>query len=119
MEPVGRIVHQEDIKLSDINSDQNDANYVRYALDLSKMISPDPGAVYQIRIGFSKKDVGSYECEDAVPQATLVSKRDGFTSIMEYPNQYNWSDRDNPCKSSYYNSSRFVTRNVLGSNIGN
>lgn len=118
MQPVGRIVHQEDIKLSDINTDKNDANYVRYALDLSKMISPDPGAIYQVRIGFSKKDVGAYECEEEVPQATLVSQRDGFTSIMTDPRNYNWSERDNPCKTSYYNSSRFVTRNVLGSNIG-
>ena len=118
LEPVGRIVHQENIKLSDINSDKNDANYVRYTLDLSKMITPDPGAIYQVRIGFSKVDVALFECEDETPKATLVSQRDGFTSIMSQPSNYNWSDRDNPCKNSYYNNSRFVTRNMLGSNIG-
>lgn len=118
MQPVGRIVHQQDIKLSDINTDKNDANYVRYALDLSKMITPDPGAIYQVRIGFSKKDVASFDCEETIPQATLVSQRDGFTSIMNHPRGYRWSDRNNPCKSSYYNSSRFITRNMLGSNIG-
>lgn len=118
MEPVGRIIHQEDIKLTDINSDKNDANYVRYALDLSKMITPDPGAIYQVRIGFSKKDVAAFDCEEETPKATLVSQRDGFTSIMNQPQNYNWSERDNPCKNSYYNNSRFVTRNMLGSNIG-
>ena len=118
MQPVGRIVYQEDIKLTDINTDKNDASYVRYALDLSKMIDPDPGAIYQVRIGFSKRDVGSYDCEDEIPKATLVSQRDGFTSIMDQPRNYNWSDRGNPCKDSYYNNSRFVTRNMLGSNIG-
>ena len=118
MEPVGRIIHQENIKLTDINSDKNDANYVRYALDLSQMITPDPGAIYQVRIGFSKKDVVAFYCEDETPAATLVSQRDGFTSIMNQPQNYNWSERDNPCKNSYYNNSRFVTRNMLGSNIG-
>ncbi|MEM9548543.1 MAG: MG2 domain-containing protein [Bacteroidota bacterium] len=118
LEPVGRIVHQEDIKLTDINSDKNDANYVRYALDLSKMITPDPGAIYQVRLGFDKDDVGSYDCEKEDPTTILLSQRDGFTSIMNTPENYNWSDRNNPCKSSYYNSSRFVTRNMLGSNIG-
>ncbi|MDF1695177.1 MAG: MG2 domain-containing protein [Saprospiraceae bacterium] len=118
LEPVGRIIHQEDIKLTDINTDKNDANYVRYALDLSKMISPDPGAIYQVRIGFDQKDIGTYECSESTPEATLISQRDGFTSIMNRPANYNWSDRDNPCKSSYYNSSRFITRNMLGSNIG-
>ncbi len=118
MQPVGRIVHQEDIKLTDINSDKNNANYVRYALDLSRFINPDPGAIYQVRIGFSKKDVGSYACEEESPVATLVSQRDGFTSIMDQPQNYNWSHRDDPCKNSYYNNSRFVIRNMLGSNIG-
>ena len=118
LNPVGRIVHQEDIKLTDINSDRNDANYVRYALDLSKMIDPDPGAIYQVRIGFDKSDVAAFHCDEKVPKAVLVSQRDGFTSIMNTPEGYNWSDRDDPCKSSYYNSSRFISRNMLGSNIG-
>ena len=118
LQPVGRIVHQEKIKLTDINADKNDANYVRYALDLDKMIDADPGAIYQVRIGFSKEDVGQYDCEESLPKATLVSQRDGFTSIMNQPNNYNWSDRNNPCKSSYYNSSRVISRNMLGSNIG-
>lgn len=118
MEPVGRIIHQEDIKLTDINSDKNDANYVRYALDLSKMIKPDPGAIYQIRIGFSRKDVANYECEEEIPEATLVSHRDGFTSILTEPSNYHWSENDDPCKPSFYNSSIVVMRNMLGSNIG-
>jgi uncharacterized protein YfaS (alpha-2-macroglobulin family) len=118
LEPVGRIVHQEDIKLTDINADKNDANYVRYALDLSRMITPDPGAIYQVRIGFSKTNIASYTCVEDNPEAILVSQRDGFTSIMEYPENYNWSDQEDPCKISYYNSSRFITRNMLGSNIG-
>jgi len=118
LEPVGRIVYQEHITLTDINADKNDANYVRYTLDLSKLISPDPGAIYQVRLGFSKNDVAEYACEETVPEAKLVSQRDGFTTIMNQPRNYNWSDRDNPCKSSYYNNSRFVMRNVLGSNIG-
>lgn len=121
LKPVGRIIHQEKIKLTDLNIENNDAQYVRYALDLRKLITPDPGAIYQVRIGFSKDDVIDYACESEKQQTKVLSNRDGFTSIMESGTNYEgyrWEHRNDPCKRGYYNSSKFVTRNILASNIG-
>ncbi|MFN7258713.1 MAG: alpha-2-macroglobulin family protein, partial [Cyclobacteriaceae bacterium] len=35
-----------------------------------------------------------------------------------YDGDYNWNERDNPCNSSYYSSSRKVQKNVLASDLG-
>ncbi len=121
LQPVGRIIHQQKIKLSDLNIENNDAKYVRYALDLRKLIAPDPGAIYQVRIGFSIDDVVDYPCETDESKNKILSKRDGFTSIMQSGSSYEgyrWEHRNDPCKKGYYNSSKFVTRNILASNIG-
>lgn len=121
MDLVGRIIHQEEINLAALNVEQNDANFVRYALDLRSFITPDPGALYQIRIGFDRDDVDEYSCKNEEVEPAIVSKRDGFTSIMRYSNNYDgyqWDHRNNPCKPAFYNQSRFISRNVLASNIG-
>jgi len=120
MHPVGRIIHQEKVNLSSVNSAPNDSEHVRYALDLRNMITPDPGAIYQIRIGFDQEDVSNYTCTDQQLNQVLV-ERDGFTSIMRNNSNYEgyqWEDRENPCKPAYYNQSKFIIRNVLASNIG-
>ncbi len=121
LQPVGRIIHQQKIKLSDLNIENNNAKYVRYALDLRKLITPDPGAIYQLRIGFQKNDVIDYACESDKVENKVISNRDGFTSIMESSSNYDgyrWEHRNDPCKRGYYNSSKFITRNILASNIG-
>ncbi|MGJ8591640.1 MAG: alpha-2-macroglobulin family protein [Aquaticitalea sp.] len=33
-------------------------------------------------------------------------------------NNYNWQERNNPCHEAYYNESRFVSQNLLASNLG-
>ena len=121
LQPVGRIIHQQKIKLSDLNIENNDAKYVRYALDLRKLITPDPGAIYQVRIGFNKGDVIDYACESEKVENKVISNRDGFTSIMASSSNYDgyrWEHRNDPCKRGYYNTSKFITRNILASNIG-
>jgi len=121
IQPVGRIIHQEKVKLSSINSALNESEHVRYALDLRHMISPDPGAIYQIRIGFNQEDVSNYTCAQDQLTDQVQLERDGFTSIMRSASNYEgyqWSDREDPCKPAYYNQSRYITRNVLASNIG-
>lgn len=121
LQPVGRIIHQQKIKLSDLSTENNDAKYVRYALDLRNLITPDPGSIYQVRIGFTREDVIDFECEEVVAKNKIISNRDGFTSILESSTNYDgyrWEHRNDPCKRAYYNSGRFVTRNILASNIG-
>ena len=122
MHPVGRVVHQQKINLLDINPESNQDQFLRYALDLSPMVQDDPGAIYQVRIGFSKENVVNYPCSESINtnDEEVLLEKDGFVSILRnnyYPD-YSWSDRDNPCKGAYYFSHRIISRNVLASNIG-
>jgi len=117
---VGRIVHQQHVSLQQLNNDDNSTAYVRYALDLSAMTTLDPGAIYQVRIGYSREDVRNYTCKNTQKVAAAYQDKDGFVTIMrnDYGPGYDYSKRDNPCYDSYYTRSKFISRNVLASNLG-
>ncbi len=127
---VGRVVYQKKINLSTLDAKANYDTWHRYALDLSKFISKDPDALYQVRIGFDQKYV-SYNCgddsKDDESNLTEIGTDDfdedaDIESIMRYRyhyyDGYRWEDRNNPCKPAFYNSDKFVRRNVISSNIG-
>ncbi|MCH2084114.1 MAG: MG2 domain-containing protein [Saprospiraceae bacterium] len=132
LQRVGRVVLQEKVKLSDLNPIAAPTDWTRYALDLSQMIEQDPEAIYQIRIGF-RPSYTTYFCENDEQNGTddLTVVEDTFDndgnikSIMNswygingyYPS-YNWRQREDPCYGAYYNSDRFVQRNVIASNLG-
>ncbi|MCB0487816.1 MAG: hypothetical protein KDC99_05040 [Cyclobacteriaceae bacterium] len=107
----------------------------RFTLDISTLINTEPGAIYQVRLGF-KQDYRAYTCDGAT-QADLSSgdqagfdaenwdeNDDGEDSYWDsyedyyYNEDYDWSQRDNPCNSSYYNSSRSIKQNVIASDLG-
>ncbi|GJM32271.1 MAG: membrane protein [Saprospiraceae bacterium] len=130
---VGRIVMQKMIPLQNLNPNANTGDWNRYALDLKQLIDADKEAIYQVRIGYMP-EYANYFCANRDEKATNVSltttesqvDEDGEpTSIMEYwygPDgyyeNYNWSQREDPCYSAYYNSDRFISRNVIASNLG-
>lgn len=124
---VGRPVAQEVIPLSTLGaSDVSDWN--GYALDLSKLIKPEPGAVYQVEIGFRRHQI-VYPCADA-SLSTLENRSwtrspeeesqywDRFGNSYYYPEGYDWRERDNPCNVSYYTGRQYIRRNVLASDLG-
>jgi hypothetical protein len=105
----------------------------RYTLDLSKLISTEPGAIYQVKISF-KKAYSTYTCEGGEEGAESADENAGQFEDEEsegyysedgyyyedyyYYDDYDWEERDNPCHSSYYTNSRAITRNVLASDLG-
>ena len=101
----------------------------RFTLDLSQYITPEPGAIYQVHLGF-RKDYLAYACEgDGGPEESIVrgeewSDESGEASNWDsyeeyyYGADYDWQQRDNPCHSSYYIGNRNVSRNVLASDLG-
>jgi uncharacterized protein YfaS (alpha-2-macroglobulin family) len=126
---VGRITMRKQVPLQNLNASASPDGWSTYALDLSKLVAQDAEAIYQIRIGF-KPEYATYFCnteEETSEDLTVVgaSEEDLEKSIMDMwygPNGwyrgYNWSDREDPCKPAYYNSDRFVSRNVFASNLG-
>lgn len=129
---VGRIIHREKVVLNQLNPNADKNEWTRYAVDLQSLIRNEPGAIYQIRIGFMPSYT-DYFCGDENKGdndgLTLAEDKEEMdldeNSIMEYYygpngyyNDYSWRDRDNPCKTAYYNSDKFVKRNVFASNLG-
>jgi len=103
----------------------------RFTLDLTKFITPEPGAIYQVQINF-KKSYLAYVCEgdDTSEQNTDTGfeeendNEEGEFSYWDsydedyYNDDYEWKERDNPCHSSYYNGSRRIKRNIIASDLG-
>ncbi|MCB0638534.1 MAG: alpha-2-macroglobulin, partial [Lewinella sp.] len=122
---VGRIILRKEIQLNELAPGSSQDSWRRYALDLSQLIETDPQALYQVRIGFRPRH-SLYPCGQADDYDFQTERYDGgqesimygWYGIEGYYNGYSWEQRDNPCFPAYYNSDRFVQRNVLASNLG-
>ncbi len=135
LERVGRVVLQKKLSLTEINPAGNKNGFVRYSLDLSKLMQADPAAVYQVRIGY-KKNYSTFACqsEGESKDEGLTNTDDDFKkdadnqpisilgnqdySYSEDGEEYNYENRDNPCEREYFNAERFIKRNVMASNVG-
>ena len=131
---VGRVLYDKEVKLmSDSPINYNEWN--NFSLDLSKLIEPEPGAIYRVELSFRKKHslyqrtaedankIDSY-VEPKDPNESYNQPDDSFWSYYEGDSDfdyegYNWDEKDDPTKDSYYMmGNHSVTRNVLASDFG-
>lgn len=116
-------------KLTDLNHSN------QFAIDLAQVMKTEPGAIYHIELSF-KKEYSLYSCEKDTNQLATTAyntNNDDLETMAEWdndnnneeeysdyywPEDYDWQERDNPCHNSYYNSQRWIKRNLLSSNIG-
>ncbi len=131
---VGRVVYSQELQLtSDSPTDYTVWN--NFSLDLSKLIKPEPGAIYRVEISFRKKH-SLYSCgggntdkidsyvEPKDPNETYNEPGESYWDYYEdesiyNSNQYKWEEKDDPCKASYYMyGNHKVSRNVLSSDFG-
>ncbi len=117
LDQVGRVVHREHIDLADQTDPTVFNQWQRIGINLREYIDTDPGAIYQIRIGFQQQDV-IYDCEDGASIA--APRREGVESMTRYPSAYynDYQNRDNPCSPAYYSPDHYIRSNVLMSDIG-
>jgi len=98
-----------------------------FGLDLSKIITPEPGAIYRVEFSF-KKAYSLYKCEspsvdenqeeeDVVDENDVNYSGGNYYDDDYYDDDYNWQDRDNPCTKSYYRNTKIGT-NILASDLG-
>ncbi len=125
---VGKILLNKKVMLGK-NKHTDLKNWNRHVLDLSKLIRTEPGAIYQVAIGF-RKSYSLYTCEDTTggdSKDMLYIDQDYWNDpdwyyYSDWENSYyedeNYEDRNDPCKKTYYNSDRMVVRNILASNLG-
>ncbi len=130
---VAKPILQKTIHLSEDKSlDLHKKN--RFTLDLDKLIKTEPGAMYRVSIMF-KQSYALFNCNQTNNRNTTndgdeeyggydygekIDEDDDFWNNYQnyYPRGYRWSEREDPCTSSYYTSERWAHRNLLSSNIG-
>ncbi|MEM6719819.1 MAG: MG2 domain-containing protein [Bacteroidota bacterium] len=131
---VGRRIAKKTVNLIE-NKGENDGQWKTYGIDLSTLFTAEPGAIYQVELSF-KKEYSLYACEDGdIKTEDQPSSRGDYyqnrededeneeeywdNKIYEFRNyRYNWNDRENPCTDSYYLRDRFLTTNILASDLG-
>lgn len=131
---VGRVVMRKKIQLNELSPGGRAFEWTRYAFDLGPLIGKDPKAIYQVRIGFrpqytalaciakpadEEQELNTIPFEPELDEeGNIVSIMDSWYGLDGWYEGYRWDDRNDPCKPAYYNSDRFVQRNVLASNLG-
>jgi uncharacterized protein YfaS (alpha-2-macroglobulin family) len=101
-----------------------------FSIDLSDYVTVEPGAIYRVSFSFKKEDA-LIDCGDGNEEndATLSSTKTNFEEEAEnssfysdyeynYEEDYEWSQRDNPCNSAFYTDKESTSRNVLASDLG-
>ncbi|MEC4112811.1 MG2 domain-containing protein [Myroides pelagicus] len=96
-------------------------NWNTYALDLSELIKPEPGAIYRVEFSM-KKAYSLYNCPDNGDGETEEEFNDSEyyedDDYGDYYYYYDWSERKNPCNESYYYYQGKKATNVLATDLG-
>ncbi|WP_339890162.1 MG2 domain-containing protein [uncultured Flavobacterium sp.] len=122
-----RNVAQPIVKQTITLKTNNLANYGEwnaYALDLSKIISVDPGAIYRVELNFKKKH-SLYKCatttvdedEEENDDKDEVRSNQYYYDDYDYYDDYNWNEVDDPCTNSYYYN-KSISTNVIATDLG-
>ncbi|NUY81541.1 hypothetical protein HUK80_11580 [Flavobacterium sp. MAH-1] len=105
-------------------------NYLKwntYALDLSKIINVEPGAIYRVEFSFKKK-YSLYKCsgsstsesdseEEEENEDDVNYSGENYDDYYYYEEDYDWQADADACSDYYYHRSRTAT-NLLASDIG-
>ena len=105
----------------------NPTRWNTFALDLSKIITPEPGAIYRVEFVYKKK-YSLYKCETSdgdqnEEEEEEVDENDVNYSGNSYDDyeydygDYDWRESENPCTNSYYYNAKIGT-NILATDLG-
>lgn len=122
---VGRPLAMYTVNLADkgVRLDKTNA----FAINLADVITVEEGAMYRVKLAFNKT-YSVYQCDGSVPKTQLTfGKKDVNTNSYDgggyyyeddyYDDDYNWRERNNPCKPSYFRNQQIST-NILATNLG-
>jgi len=104
----------------------NSAKWNTFALDLSKIITPEPGAIYRVEFSF-KKAYSLYQCTtseadgEEPTEEEEVDENDVNYSGNYYDDyyyeDYEWRESQDPCSNSYFYNAKIGT-NILATDLG-
>jgi uncharacterized protein YfaS (alpha-2-macroglobulin family) len=125
---VGRPVATKRLELEN-NLSVNNGKWQAHALDLKALITPEKGAIYRVEFSY-KPSYSSYKCDETNFETEVESSENydeesessSWDNAEDYYDEdgyydYNWSERENPCSSSYYYDKK-LSINVLASDLG-
>lgn len=111
-----------DLQQEGTNIDLNRWN--DFTLNLSDLIKLEKGVIYRLEIRFQRSYTTFANNSDNEDDINYYKKNwddddDGYYYDMYYYNpDYRWEDRDNPYTVSYYNSQRFIGKNIINTSLG-
>ncbi len=125
---VGNVVLEKKIAFDD--EKLNLTTWTTHSLDLADLITPEPGAIYEIAIGF-RQSYSLYNCtvpveeeanREEINMMQLPEKWDepnyNYSYWDFYEDDYNYENLQNPCSRYYYAPQKAIKRNILASDLG-
>jgi alpha-2-macroglobulin len=103
----------------------NPGKWNTFALDLSKIITPEPGAIYRVEFVYKKK-YSLYKCETSEEDENEQEEEEVDENDVNYSGNsyddyyyedYEWRESQDPCTSSYYYNAKIAT-NILATDLG-
>ncbi|OXA79951.1 hypothetical protein SAMN05444397_106185 [Flavobacterium aquidurense] len=103
----------------------NPAKWNTFALDLSKIITPEPGAIYRVEFVYKKK-YSLYKCETSEADSNDEEEEEADENDVNYSensyddyyyDDYEWRESQDPCTSSYFYNAKIAT-NILATDLG-
>ena len=127
---VGRLIARKTLFLDEEGLDLSRWN--TFAVDLKRLIEPEPGAIYRLELSFDRP-LSAYPCgNDTVKiskEQILASDEirfkeesarfdEGAYYYRQYDwSSYNWKEWNDPCSDSYY-FNKVEGKNILATNLG-
>jgi uncharacterized protein YfaS (alpha-2-macroglobulin family) len=121
---VGQPVAKSTLYLNE-NKLVNTSKWNTFALDLSKIITPEPGAIYRVEFSY-KKAYSLYKCENSEADESENEEEEVDENDVNYSgnsyddyyyDDYEWRQSQDPCSNSYYYNAKIGT-NILASDVG-
>ena len=128
----GRLVCKRTVRL-DADPSKDLRHWQDFSVDLSGLFKEEPGAIYRIRITFNK-DYSLYGSDyargtDGMIDFSSDDPTEEELAVWDVPEpfyydsdydwtQYDWKDRDNPLKPSYYMAYSFPEKNLMTTSLG-
>ncbi|AIN74824.1 hypothetical protein O8E88_000656 [Flavobacterium psychrophilum] len=103
----------------------NFSQWNTFALDLSKIITPEPGAIYRVEFSFKKK-YSLYKCDGSTDEETTTDEEETDENDVNYSQNnyddyyyedYDWRESEDACSQSYFYNTTIGT-NILASDLG-
>ncbi len=100
-----------------------------YALDISKLITPEPGAIYRVEFSFKKK-YSLYKCGNVAQSSQTEENEDAEEENEDdvnysnsgydyyYERDYDWRESQDPCTDYYYFENTSIGTNILATDLG-